>query len=306
VKAHAKPLVSIVVPSRNGWWLLDRNLPFLLAAVQEVGSGEVVVVDDGSEDATATHLAESPPELRLVQRHRQGGFPVAANHGVQAARGEYIFLVNNDVVVPRGVVGTLLEELRDPKVFAVVPGISRTSTEVDESRTRLFFRRGLVVTTFWAGEQEPDYACGAAMCCRRSDFLALGGFDPLYVPFYWEDVDLSYRARKRGFLVKRVKEATVFHAHSQTIGAIKDRSFVQKVYERNRIFFMWKNLTDPALWKRHLAWLPVKVVWDLIVYRDFVYGLAGALKGLGDVARARLREKSESVLTDSQLLRVGR
>jgi len=302
VRGKEKPLVSIVVPSWNGWWLLEDRLPGLLAAARETGRGEVVVVDDASEDGTQSKLERFSPALRVVRLEKQSGFPVAAHRGVEAAKGEYIFLVNNDVVVPPGVLGSLLEGLEDPGVFAVVPRIVRSDTGVDESKTKLFFRRGIVATTLAADEQLPDFACGAAVCFRRSVYGFLGGFDPLFAPFYWEDVDLSYRARKRGFLIKRVGGVAVSHQHSKTIGTLRDRSFVQRVYERNRLFFMWKNITDASLWRKHLAWLPLKLAWDAIAYRDFLHGFVAALKRFTEVAARRRQERRECWVSDAQLL----
>ena len=129
------------------------------------------------------------------------------------------------------------------------------------------------------------------MAFRREEFLTLGGFDPLFSPFYWEDVDLSYRARKRGRRIVQVEDARVDHDHGRTIGARFSRAEVATVYERNRLLFTWKNLTDPGLWRAHLAALPAKTLWDIVAHPAFVRGLGRAPRVLGGRARASGRAK---------------
>ena len=74
------------------------------------------------------------------------------------------------------------------------------------------------------------------------------------------------------------------------------------VYERNRLLFTWKNLTDPALWWKHLLGLPAKIVWDLIAHPAFVHGLRQGLKLRGEVVARRRTEREEASLLDRELL----
>jgi len=140
------------------------------------------------------------------------------------------------------------------------------------------------------------------MAFRREEFLALGGFDPLFSPFYWEDVDLSYRARKRGRRIGFVPGARADHDHGKTIGAKFSRERISRVYERNRLIFTWKNLTDPGLWRTHLLSLPAKAIWDAATHRAFVAGLSDALALRGRIRTARERERAEAAASDRDLL----
>jgi len=295
--------LSIVIPSWNGLELLRRHLPSAIRACQEMGRAEVIVVDDGSEDDTATHIAREHPQIRIVRRASQGGFSVAANAGVAASRAPAIVLVNSDVEMLEGAIPPLLEAIHDPCVFAAVPRILRVGSDVDESKTVLRFRRGTV--SAGAGGRDgsvPAYACGAAMAFRREAFEGLGGFDPLFSPFYWEDVDLSYRARKRGLGIVRVAAAAVLHDHNRTIGSRFGRDSVATVYERNRLIFTWKNLTDAGLFVRHLVALPAKLLWDSIAHRSFVRGFSSALPVLREIASRRDLERRQSKVRDRELL----
>ncbi len=296
--------LSVVIPSWNGREALQEHLPSVLRAAGEVPSHEVIVADDASNDDTADLLRRGFPEVRLVSRPSRGGFAAAANDGIAAASGEVVLLLNNDMEVQPGAVARLTEAAAsDAGVFAHVPRIVRAKTGLDESATRLLFRRGIVSTDLGAGPGgAPAYACGGAMAFRRRDFLAVGGFDLLFSPFYWEDVDLSYRARKRGWAIALVPEARVDHDHGRTIGRRFDQTTIEILYERNRLIFTWKNVTDAGLFRRHLATLPAKTIWDLAAHPPFVRGLKRALAVRREILARRRIEHLEAVRSDGDLL----
>lgn len=296
--------LSIAIPSWNGLALLRRHLPSVLQDAARSGAAEVLVCDDGSEDGTAEALAREFPSVRCVRRESRGGFSLAASQAVGEARGEVVVLLNNDMEVKDGCFAALLGALAtDPALFAAVPSIVRVASGIEEARTRLQFRRGVISTSIEGAQgAAPAYACGGAMAFPRAEFLDLGGFDPLFSPFYWEDVDLSYRARKRGRRIAWVEGARVDHDHNATIGARFDRRAVARVYERNRLLFTWKNLTEPALWRAHLLALAPKAAWDLAVHPAFVHGLADAWRLRRRVGERRRVERASASVSDRELL----
>jgi GT2 family glycosyltransferase len=298
------PGLSVVIPSWNGRALLEEHLPGAIGAVAGIAGAEVVVVDDASTDGTGDGIAARFPAVRVVRRPGNGGFGPAANDGVAASRGAVVLLLNNDVSLPAGAAELLARALSSsPEAFAVVPSIVRRATGEDEALTRIRFRWGVLSTSLGGkAGADPDYACGGAMAFRRAEFLALGGFDPLFAPFYWEDADLSYRARKRGRRILHVADAKVIHDHGRTIGERIDRRRVLRIYERNRLLFTWKNLTEPAAWRKHVTLLPLKLAWDLAAHRSFVLGFRDAWALRREVAPLRRRERDESVIEDRELL----
>ena len=296
--------LSVVIPSWNGWRLLEEHLPGVLECMGRFSRSEVVVVDDASTDGSPDAIAARFPSVRLVRRSDNGGFGPAANDGVKAAQGAHVLLLNNDVSLTHGAAERLARALLDsPDAFAAVPSIVRKATGEDEARTRIRFRLG-VVSTSLGGKPgaDPAYACGGAMAFRREEFLALGGFDPLFAPFYWEDVDLSYRARKRGRRIVHAADATVIHDHGRTIGARLERRRVLRTYERNRLLFTWKNLTDATAWRRHVTLLPLKLLWDLAAHRALVEGFRDAWAMRRAVAPLRRRERADAAKGDRELL----
>lgn len=299
------PRLSVVIPSWNGAEPLAEHLPSVLAAADRAGGAEVIVADDGSDDGTAAEVPGRFAGVRVASRPVNGGFAKAANAGVAAASARLVLLLNNDMEVEPDAFRALLAAVEaDERVFAAVPSIVRKATGVEESGTVLRFRRGVVSAGLAQGTiPEPAYGCGGAMLFRKSVFDGLGGFDELFSPFYWEDVDLSYRARKRGLTVHLAPGARVIHDHGRTIGARFDGAAVSRIYERNRLIFTWKNLTDPPLWRSHLAMLPAKAAWDLARHRAFARGLVDAWRLRSELRGRRSREVRDGRVPDRALLR---
>ncbi len=154
--------------------------------------------------------------------------------------------------------------------------------------------------------REVLYACGGAAAFDRGRWLALGGLDPLFAPFYWEDVDLSWRARKRGWGIVHVPASVVHHEHSATIGARFDRREVAAIHERNRLLFQWKTITSPGMTAVHLAWLPARIVRALAGRPAFLRGLAMAAGRAGEALRGRRIEKAAQRRTDREIFRAFR
>src|SRR6185295_16029502 len=143
------------------------------------------------------------------------------------------------------------------------------------------------------------FAVGGAALFRKADFLAGGGFDPLYEPFYWEDVDWCWSQWRRGRRVLYQPAAVVEHHHRGTIGRRIGSDFVRAVIEKNRVLFAWKHLDDPVLQRRHLA---ACYRWALDAYledrREDLVWLALALDRLAPAlsARAELAPAERDVL----------
>ena len=85
-------------------------------------------------------------------------------------------------------------------------------------------------------------------------------------PFYWEDIDLSYRAQKAGFIVLFEKESIVTHRHEE--GAIKRYHTSKKVRVityRNQFIFAWTNMSDLPLILSHFLWLPYHLLRSILI-----------------------------------------
>jgi GT2 family glycosyltransferase len=261
--APARPDVSVVIPGASRWELTAGCLASLHPALEtSSASVEVVYVDDASEDATVPQLRSRYPSLRIERLASRTGFSEAANRGVRVAKAPIVVLLNNDVEVGPGFLDPLIRHFENGTVFAVT-----ADSIVDgkhESVSRGTFRGGLfhvvqpvlqdlaplpavTVTNF--------HMSGGFSAVDREKFLSLGGFPRAYSPFYWEDVELSWRAWRRGWTVLFEPQSRVQHKGHATIAALYSQPLRRFVYERNRLLFIWRNIRDERMFDEHLEYL---------------------------------------------------
>jgi len=296
---------SLVVPNWNGRELLRANVPSLLAAAERAPGAEVVVVDDGSSDDSVSVLERELPAVRVVRHEVNRGFGPACLTGAQAARQPIVLLLNSDVWVEPDFVAPLLEPFeRDPSVFAVAPLILDREGKVAKVSVNLpYVRRGelrwegappeeLVARAARGAPPVPSlFPLGGAVALHRARFLELGGFDPLYHPFYYEDVDLGLCAWRRGWKCLVEPRSRVRHDEGGTIAKHFKRFKVKVAKRRHRLLMTWKH-ADARWLRAHLAWLPVKVLTKALKLDvRFQVALFQALLRLPRALRARAREK---------------
>jgi len=169
-----QPLVSIVVPTYNRAALLGETLDSLLA--QEYPRVELIVVDDGSTDATAEviarYAARAPERFRAV-RQENGGQSAAVNHGFALARGEFVMMISSDDPQPPGLVAPLVAALLDaPDVVLVYPDWEMID---DEGR----YLQSLETRDYDFAEMVRWHECvlGPGAMVRRSRLDEIGGWN---------------------------------------------------------------------------------------------------------------------------------
>ena len=312
--------MSVVIPNWNGEELLRANLPVLetTLAASRVGH-ETIVVDDGSDDSSVQVLEGSFPWVKLVKHDTNRGFGAACWSGVSAARNDLVLLLNTDVRVLPGFLDPLVEAFDNISELFSAASVSLEEdgeTVRDAVRIPHFSRGNLAFRKFGAGgaqgsmpEARPGqvlatmFATGGHALYDRQKFLALGGFQPLYAPFYWEDIDLGYRGWKRGWPVVLVPASQVIHNARGTIRSHFERAFLDDMSRRNRFLFTWRNITSGRLlWIRHLLPLACKVLtrWLILDIR-FYRVLGAALRKLPAALEGRREEKCEQRLSDQEL-----
>lgn len=236
-------MLSVVIPSRNGLGILRRFLPGIEAETIRSG-GELIVVDDGSDDGTEEYLRLEHPLVRVIRRVRDKGFGRSVNAGMEASAGDSLMLLNNDTVPEKGSFQALERALNDSEdaTAVVVPSIPRPDG-TDDSLFRWGVRRGLAVT----GQDIPGrpYPSGACALWKRSAWEELGGFDERYSPIYWEDTDLGARMDDAGYEMLLLPGITVRHHHAATMGG---SVYTETIRERNRFIFMDARGLRPGSW----------------------------------------------------------
>lgn len=288
--------VSVVIPNWNGQSLLQKNLPQVLSAkgLKKNHILEVIIVDDGSTDESVKFLKkEYANKIRLIKHTKNRGFASSVNNGVRMAKGRLVCLLNSDVVPAKDFLVAAVPHFTDQSVFAVGLHEKGAGPAVGFFKNGFIEHRGGTET---AKVQFSFWASGGSAVYRRSQWMELKGLDEeLLAPFYWEDVDLGYRAWKHGYKIMWEPKSLVTHEHESTINKTNFQvSFMNRVKERNQLLVIWKNITSDKLFRNHIQGLIKRV----LAHPGYLKIVISALKYRKLVLAKRAREKKESSVSD--------
>lgn len=299
--------VSVVIPSYNGKSLLEKNLNKVIIACPRA---EIIIVDDASCDNTVEFIQENFPLVKILKNYQNLRFAQTVNRGVKESNGNIIILLNNDVSPKSNFLEPLLRNFQDQKIFSVgCKEIQITDgKEYESGRNIGYFKKGLVMhqkaktqnnrQTFWNS--------GGSMAFRKSIFYELGGFDHLYYPAYWEDIDLSYRAQKRGYKVVFEPQSIVYHNHETTHKKVLGQDEIEITAFKNQILFVWKNITDSNLILLHCFWFPYHVIFTSIKTKGkFLKALPRVVRQLPQIFKKRRYESNFTQVYDKILLNIN-
>jgi len=246
-----KPTIDIVIPSFNGKYLLEKHLPQVFRNSDFLN--KVIIIDNGSSDGTVEWLKENYPEVVIVRNNSNLGFTKPINQGVAVSKSEYLVLLNNDVHPEKDYLRNIINFFDDEKVFAV-------SFNEDGSSWPLVKWDGKIQFTRGEDKTKPMYsawASGGSGIFRRSIWNKLGGLNEIYAPFYWEDIDIGYRAWKMGYKIIWDNKSLVFHEHESTAKKINP-NYLSLIKQRNELLFNWINITDVDLARKHRKYLLIQ------------------------------------------------
>jgi GT2 family glycosyltransferase len=296
---------AIMVLNWNGAAWLERCLPSIVEAADVVGA-EVWVVDNRSDDNSAEVCSAQFPTVRF---ETMPGNDVLASYNVAAERctSDIVVFLNNDIVVTREFLVPLLAEMCEPDVFAVAPMV-RSFPPSEDAPIELeaefpIWTKGMIRGAARSPKTvSPTYfTLGGAMACCREKFVSLGGFDDLYLPGYSEDIDLSWRAWKRGWRCLYVPASTVYHAGGVSMGR---STRIRTIMLRNEFLFHWKLLTSPRLMAVHLLTTVPRLLTALL-RRDAnrIRGFFEAVTMIPQALRRRGKARAACVYSDEEVIR---
>ena len=218
---QANRKVSIIIVNRNR---ADLTRDCVDAIVKHTDNAlyEIIVVDNGSTAAEVETLVRaSLQNFELIPLNRNMFFGEANNIGAENATGEYVLFINNDVNVTHGWLNQLLTVLNNEFCAgAVGPKFLYPDGKLQEAGAYIrsdgwalqLGKGGMTLPPGYVDTiQVVDYCSAACLLMRKSDFLNLGGFDPIFDPAYFEDTDLALRLRSLGLLTYYCGQAVVYH-----------------------------------------------------------------------------------------------
>jgi N-acetylglucosaminyl-diphospho-decaprenol L-rhamnosyltransferase len=267
---------------------------FLAACIRSVladdsaGVPEIVVVDNGSRDGSATAIAREFRSVRVLTLATNLGYAGGVNRGVAATRAPVVAVLNSDVSVVPGTAAAMLARLAgEPDLAAVGPVIRNPDgSQYPSARTvpstgdavghalfglvrpsNRFTRRYRQLDVDPALPRDVEWISGAALWIRRSALESIGGWDDRYF-MYFEDVDLCWRFRRLGWRMAYEPSGTVVHVQAVSTDRHPYRMIVR--HHQSAFRFATKSWRGP----RRLLLLPTAV---LLVARAGVVIAARAL-----------------------------
>lgn len=239
---------DIVIPSFNAYHLLKKNLPQVLKNSPQVG--KIIIVNDGSTDDTLK-IKKLSPKIKIISNKKNLGFPKAVNQGFKASKADLVVLINNDVLPQVDYIKNTLKYFKNSNTFAV------TFNEKHSSWPQVCWKNGKYQYTQGKDKTRAIYsawASGGSAIFNRKIWNKLGGFNEIYSPGYWEDIDISWRAWKQGYKTIWEPTARVIHQHESTFKKL-NQNYINLVKQRNELLFIWQNFSDLKLWLTHLWFL---------------------------------------------------
>ena len=249
------PKVSIVISAKNNFAMTAALLHSIKRNTQDI-EYEVIIADDNSNDKTTQIDDIFKNVKRIVNNTGHEGFIYNVNNAVSKARGEYILLINNDMITFPDYLKELLNVIESDNSIGIAGSKTlNTDAECMECGVKLK-KDGNII---FMGKQEPfdymdnvnyidcDYCSGCAILFRRDVFEKAGKFDTKFAPAYYEDSDFAFNL-KHNFGLKSVcvPRSKIFHFRSMSY---KNVAGISDIIERNRIYFSqkWgKYITDSA------------------------------------------------------------
>lgn len=298
--------VGVIILNWNGAELLRRYLPSVVEGNSD-GVADVIVVDNGSDDASREVLEKEFPAVRTLYFDRNYGYAEGYNRAVETLGYEYSVLLNSDVAVEPGWLLPLYDYMRgNPEVAACQPKIL---SDADRSRFEYAgasggfldkhgfpYCRGRIFDTVEPDTGQYDtpvdifWATGAALVVRTGDYLDAGGLDKDFFA-HMEEIDLCWRIHRLGKSVRVVPQSRVFHLGGGSLPASNPRKTYLNF--RNNLFLLYKNL-PPREGRRMLF---VRRLYDTLAFFMFVarFDFANAravLRAHADYRRQKCRYDS--------------
>jgi glycosyltransferase involved in cell wall biosynthesis len=315
VSPEARPRgVSVVIPSRNGRELLTDLLPKVVGQIERM-SGEVIVVDNGSDDQTDDFLRRWYHTVVLVESRAPLSFARAVNAGIRKSRYSHVCLLNNDMAIADGFFEALLAAFdRVPDLFCATAQIffPEGARREETGKAVMPFAANRKPTDFPVRCETPApgedlsyvlYGSGGCSMFDTRKLLELRGLDEVYEPAYVEDLDVGFRGWQKGWPSVFVEGARVLHQHRATTSRYYSREILDQILELNYLRFLARAINDPRVFRR---------LWREAVRRLNLASVANrpnpaAVKALAEAWRAPLwwRRREAAVLDDGHILAIG-
>lgn len=254
-----EPYITIIILNYNGMGFLEGCIESVLKS--NYSNFEAILVDNASTDGSlgwAESIVSKDSRLRIIKSAKNLLFTGGNNLGIKHARGEYIIILNNDTEVERSWLKEIALVMQDESIGAAQPKIlvyksiplriDYAGGDLDRYGYAKGRHRGQIERSVQDRIEEIFYAGGTAMILRSRILKEVGLFDHKFGA-HWEDVDLSWRIRLRGYRIVLIPRAKVYHKGSKSMSKFMARHRVAWYVRKNRLAGLIKNYSALNLFK---------------------------------------------------------
>ncbi len=286
-----KMTLSIIIVNYNVKLLLEQCLRSVQAAIHELKQpAEVIVIDNNSTDDSIDHISTKFPQFKYIINKENRGFAKACNQGIAVSRGKFILFLNPDTMVLEDCFKKCINVFEaNERTGALgvrmingagkyLPESKRGNPTTAASFYRLFglamlFPHSKRFAKYYLGHLDEkknhpvDILSGAFMMVRKEVLEHTGYFDEDYF-MYGEDIDLSYRIKRVGYINFYLGEVTIVHLKGQSTPK-KDRQHIRNFYKAMNIFVQ-KHYTDKSSMNRTIIHTGIWVRKNIALVRHFM------------------------------------
>lgn len=255
-KTH--PLVSIIIISYNNTEYLQYTIDSVIQRTHGI-QYEIIIVDNNSAPETVEYLNSVSADLRftVIFNKQNVGFPGANNQGIAVAKGKYLVLLNNDVIVTERWLERLITVAESSDDIGIVGPISNNISGVQLDQNAKYqsleelsdYVNHIATGNKNVFQQFPRVAFFCVLI-KRKVIDAIGGLDEVFAPGNFEDDDFCLRAQLEGFKTVIAKNVFIHHFGSKSFQSDGQKKYL-KLLETNRQKFITKWGGDPDdIWLR--------------------------------------------------------
>jgi len=280
--------LSIIIVNWNTQKYLRQALRSVFATTKDLlkSSFEVIVVDNASSDGGLDILEKEFPQVHLVKNKINLGFGGGNNEGAKKAKGDYLLLLNPDVIILDQAIQKLIQSTEHyPKAGVIIPKLVLADKKTVQpglinfrptlkrmilEKPFKWFKRLIlrfnffkqlaqkISLDFWDFNRmrEVDWGTAAVMLVKRSLFEKLQGFDEKMF-MYFEDVDLCLRAKAQGSKIIYDPKPVIVHWGGASVKIAKDR---RKIYYQSQGYFWAKHYSPFSVFLLKITRFPYRVV----------------------------------------------
>lgn len=255
--------VSIIIVNYNTLELTKNTISSILSETKKI-KYEIILVDNNSQDGSVEFFSNDyyKKKIKFIKNNENLGFGKANNIGINIAKGKYLFLLNSDTLLLNNVVKILYKFMeKNPKIgisggniydvnrlpahsYSKFPDYKFDLYEIYKKLYLKFFKKRLDFN-YSDIPKKVGYITGADMFIRKELVDKIGNFDPEFF-MYFEETELTWRAKKIGYEIYSVPEAKIIHLEGKSFVFKETRFrmmcqskyiFLTKVYGKNEAFY---------------------------------------------------------------------